>query len=163
MSRHKDPEYQKKYYLANKEKFKAQAAAWKLANPDKVQQSSARRYVKKKDHILQKNKEWQARNKEYIKECARKAYAVAPEKYRAYCNARRKRVRASTPPWVDEKEVQAFYIMAQRLTRCTGIKHHVDHYYPLRGKTSSGLNVPYNLRVIPASINIKKSNNLIQE
>lgn len=163
MGRHKDPDYARKYYQANKQKFIDKASEWKKQNPDKVKASSQRRYVKKKDHILAVNKEWQSRNRDYIRQRARASYAANPEKARALCNARRQREREATPPWVDKNEIVAFYKMAQRLSRCTGIKHHVDHYYPLRGKTSSGLNVPYNLRVIPARINMKKSNNLIQE
>ncbi|HDU5574529.1 TPA: hypothetical protein RFV54_001062 [Klebsiella aerogenes] len=40
----------------------------------------------------------------------------------------------------------------------TGIKWHVDHIIPLKGKSISGLHVWYNLQLIPATINIRKNN-----
>lgn len=45
----------------------------------------------------------------------------------------------------------------------TGIKHHVDHIIPIKGDIICGLNVHYNLRVIPASENMSKSNRYTDE
>ncbi len=47
--------------------------------------------------------------------------------------------------------------------RETGIKHHVDYFYPLQGKTMCGLHVETNLRVIPALDNLRKSNRIVEE
>jgi hypothetical protein len=64
----------------------------------------------------------------------------------------------ATPPWVDLEAIVAFYMIAKGMTEATGIRYSVDHIMPLKGKTSSGLNVPWNLQVIPLLDNIKKGN-----
>lgn len=75
----------------------------------------------------------------------------------------------ATPPWADHKKIAAIYEEAARITKETGIPHHVDHIVPLQGPVATwgpfkgmrivfGLHWEANLRVIPARENVIKGN-----
>ena len=73
--------------------------------------------------------------------------------------AKRRAAKArATPKWASIELIEKIYAQAEMIERRTGIKQHVDHVIPLRGKTVCGLHVPANLQVISAKENIRKSN-----
>ena len=85
---------------------------------------------------------------------------------RAICNAQWYRYHSkkknATPKWLSEghwEQIKLFYQHAKECEMLTGDKYHVDHIIPLNGENVSGLHVPWNLQVLPADINIAKSNN----
>lgn len=94
------------------------------------------------------------------KEKARQsAYAKVNSDYYAYCTAKRRAKKMqATPQWVNYDAIRGVFAKAQRLTEETGIEHHVDHVYPLQGRNVSGLHVADNLQVVPATVNLSKSN-----
>ena len=63
-----------------------------------------------------------------------------------------------TPSWANKSLIKAKYTECKNMTRETGIVHHVDHIFPVRGKNVCGLHTHENLRVITATENLKKSN-----
>lgn len=80
-------------------------------------------------------------------------------------NARTAKRRAAlserTPPWLTREQfaqMQKVYKLAKEIGKTTGEPQHVDHIVPLRGRRVSGLHVPWNLRVVPAVLNIQKGN-----
>ena len=84
----------------------------------------------------------------------------------AHMAKRRATVLQRTPKWLTKEhlaQIVAVYAEAQRLTAETGVKHHVDHVIPLMGKTVCGLHVPWNLRAIPQSENLKKRAQLLDD
>lgn len=81
-----------------------------------------------------------------------------PEKDRAIQASRKARKLQATPAWADREAIAAVYAEADRLTRETGIPHHVDHIVPLQSPVVSGLHVHWNLRPLPAPDNFKKGN-----
>ena len=65
-----------------------------------------------------------------------------------------------TPRWADDAKISAIYQRCARISAETGVIHHVDHIFPLRGKLVSGLHVDANLQILPASENRRKGNRL---
>lgn len=67
------------------------------------------------------------------------------------------RLKAATPSWLTReqlKEMDAVYMVCSWY----GGTHQVDHIVPIGGKVVCGLHVAWNLQVIPALTNQRKSN-----
>lgn len=74
-------------------------------------------------------------------------------------DVRRKRAKElASPVWRNHKLILEIYAHARRLSKMTGIQHHVDHIVPLTSKLVCGLHNEFNLRVIPGDENLKKHN-----
>jgi hypothetical protein len=58
-------------------------------------------------------------------------------------------------------QIAAIYAASAMLTDATGIAHNVDHIIPLQGRLVRGLHVPWNLQIITAEVNRKKSNKVV--
>jgi hypothetical protein len=80
-----------------------------------------------------------------------------PRDHRTRSAVRNERVRRATPAWADRPAIRRIYAEARSVTARTGIAHHVDHVVPIDGITVCGLHVAGNLRVIPASVNVRRS------
>ncbi|MBD1918886.1 MULTISPECIES: hypothetical protein [Cyanophyceae] len=63
-------------------------------------------------------------------------------------------------PWL-EPAIAAIYAQRDEITASTGIPHEVDHIHPVNHPRLCGLTVPWNLQVIPAVENKRKSNRLL--
>lgn len=91
-------------------------------------------------------------------------YARNSDSVRARGNDRKAAIRGTvTPRWADKKAIRAFYLEARRLSKETGVPHHVDHIIPLKGKNVCGLHVENNLRVVRGVDNQRKYNKLDAE
>ena len=96
----------------------------------------------------------------------RKAYRASPEgkaKAKKEKALRVKRNRHATPKWLTKEQKQQIVDIYEHMRDCratTGEDYHVDHIIPLRGENICGLHVPWNLQVLPADVNVSKSNEI---
>lgn len=109
-----------------------------------------------RNDLIVANKKYRANNREKIRTSNRLWASKNPAKLAAKSRARQAGCRIATPPWVDIGAIEALYKEAGRLSAETGVKHSVDHIFPLKGKNFCGLHVPWNLRVLPLLDNIAK-------
>lgn len=124
-------EKKRAYYAANQETHRRRMAENYLANQEKYKARSLK---------------WKAENK---------------DKWNAKCMERYAAKLRACPKWLSEDDrwlIEQAYELAQIRERVCGGKWHIDHIVPLRGNTVSGLHVPWNLQVIPASVNCSKRN-----
>lgn len=140
--------YHKAWSEKNLEAKRLKNKEHRMKNAERISKYKAERYKENKQHILEVQREYEKNNKPRL-------------------SAKRARRRAAqnnaTPDWLTTEDILAidkFYELREELNKLTGVKHHVDHIVPLRGKTVCGLHVPWNLQVIPAVENLSKSNKL---
>lgn len=121
-------------------------------------------------------KTWAQENKEYCRAQVKKSEQKNLGKKRARINAwakdnphkknanearRRAALMNRTPAWLTVDEhwvIEEAYELAALRTKIFGFLWHVDHAIPLRGRRVSGLHVPTNLQVVPATVNLQKYN-----
>lgn len=125
----------------------AAARATKLRRKEKVVEENRLYRFRNRDRIIAYNNEYRAKNRDWFL-----SY------YRGYNATKKAAMRQAMPPWADTARIQSVYDLAHELTQSTGVKHHVDHIVPLISKRVCGLHVPANLRVVPATENLRKGN-----
>lgn len=154
-------------YWSDPEKERAAARLGRMKNPQLHRDASARIYKKSETHLKAVvNRRWRASPecKKWRAEMGRARAALwqkeNPDRANAKAAERRALKILAQPPWVRQEDLVKFYRHAHALTWSTGIRHHVDHVYPLRHKRFTGLHVPANLQVITALENLRKGNRI---
>ena len=140
----------KKYKNKNKEILAIKQKAYKEDNKEKISENRKRYYELNKKTERSTNKAYSAKNRARI-------YAN---------NAKRRAIKLkATPKWLSKDQLEDivdFYEIAQAFRLYTGQEYHVDHIVPLQGENVCGLHVSWNLQIILASENLRKSNKLLQ-
>lgn len=143
------------------------AAKWNKENPERACINSMK-WSKSNPAVVKKNRtQWLAANKDYCrvayKENKKRWINENRDKVRAKDAKRHAAVLQRTPKWLTTehfKEIKQFYTLAKELQWLSEEPLEVDHIVPLQGKIVSGLHVPWNLQVLPKSLNNKKGNRL---
>lgn len=120
----------KTWYLNNRERRRAYWLNWS---------------ADKKSYLKATYAEWAKRNKPRINALIAKRTASK---------------KCATPRWADMSAILAIYREAARLTVETGVRHEVDHIYPLQSDVVCGLHCPANLQILTKTENIRKGNRI---
>lgn len=132
-----------------KESTKTKRLAWQCENKDKLRVYAQRWYTKAIPEVLsKKRKDYREKN---------------PDVFARHSVKRRSSEKAATPLWItneDKEKTKLIYLKRDFINEVTGIKHEVDHIYPIQGKYSCGLHVYWNLRIITATENRRKNNSI---
>jgi hypothetical protein len=134
------------YYKKHKDKYNSKAVEWRKANPEKAKEAHKKYREANKQTRYQHKKQWIEKNR---------------GKVNSYNSFRHSQKKQRTPVWLtdmDKLKIQCLYQLAAMYSKESGEEWHVDHFVPLQGENVSGLHVPWNLRVIPASVNLRKYN-----
>lgn len=176
------------WYAANRERDLQQGEKWRKENMAHVATAARRRRKSNperyREHVRQYKKrnplmiaayeeatkparreyrrKWYAKNLETKRAQNRQWAKNNPAKHAAICAARRAARLQATPAWADRKAIALIYVEARKVSADTGVLHHVDHFYPLRGRTVCGLHVEGNLRVLRAEENWRKSSRMVE-
>jgi len=151
-------EYQRAYREANAVKIAERNRAYYEANAAKVAEYQRAYREANAVKIAERDRAYREANAVKIAERNRAYYEANPHLVNAQTARRRAAQLQRTVAWSDAVAIATLYEIAARVSRCTGIKHHVDHVVPLQGRKVSGLHVPLNLRVVPAPLNLRKNN-----
>jgi hypothetical protein len=134
---------------------------WRAKNPQKVKHHNDTQHINHAEKLAARARKYYAENAEELR-LKKQKYQRNNLHIYAKSGAKRKAAKLQrTPAWltdIDFERIGNEYKLAALLTKVTGSSWHVDHIIPLQGKMVSGLHVPSNLRVLPATENIRKSN-----
>jgi 5-methylcytosine-specific restriction endonuclease McrA len=156
----------------NPEKVKQASQAWKRANRERTRASAASWARNNREKLNKLRKEYYWQNPEKARAVARYFYRVHSEKRKEYRkqhyesnrqiyieNARRRQQKYRAFPMTEIEKMMCknYYLIARELTEQTGIKHEVDHIWPI---SKGGPHLPWNLQVLTKEENRKKSNKI---
>lgn len=122
------------------------------ANADAHREHARQYWRAKKD-----DPEWREKDRQRVREGLARDREQRPEYWRARARARDAQKAGATPQWLtDEQQAAIIAIYQDAASRDT--PHHVDHIIPLNHPDVCGLHVPWNLQVLTAEENLRKSN-----
>src|SRR5260370_28312796 len=152
----------RKWRAANGEKAREATRRWRMENPGAEVESKERWRQENYGKVLQANKEYRERQGGKLKELDRQRNSAWREQNRGKRRGnhahRKATIIRATPKWADREKIAEFYAAADFLGMVTSEWYHVDHIVPLRSRKVCGLHTEQNLQVLPASVNLRKSN-----
>jgi hypothetical protein len=151
-------EYTRRWTEQNPERKKESERRWRAQNSERKNKSRRLWREQNPERKKESERHWRAQNSERDKENHRRWYEQNPGKRNAYAAKRRSAERQAIAHWADLDAIKQIYAEAAELTKSTGIRHEVDHIYPLQSEYMCGLHVETNLQILTQSENASKKN-----
>jgi|9_EtaG_2_1085328.scaffolds.fasta_scaffold21545_2 hypothetical protein len=131
---------------------------WYKNNIEQHSNTSNRNYNKNKERYNERSTKWYKNNKAKHIELMCKHRENNRGWYRDYWAKRRALLMKSIPDFVigcdiESKRIKDTYELCTRITKATGIEHHVDHMIPL---SKGGWHWSANLQILTAHENVTK-------
>ena len=132
-----------------------------ICKPCAIKKTRLHYSLRDRDERLEVKRAWQNKNREHVNLYNDSWRKSNPHQHAARQAERRATKNKATPIWLSEDQRRAtkdIYKLAKKLETLFGVKYHVDHIVPLKGENICGLHVPWNLQILEASLNLRKSN-----
>ena len=151
----------KQHYEKNKQHFSEYRKQWRLDNIQQLTDQARVYYAENKKRIRQSQKKYAEVNSAAAVKRASLWSKNNTSAVLAKNVKRRARIAKAIPKWYgefDELVWKEAARLVQLRTTITGVKWHADHIIPIHCTTASGFHIANNCQVIPAILNIRKSN-----
>lgn len=145
----------KERYDKKREEILLQKKSYRLNNLEKIKESQTLYREQNNEFCRERDKKYYYSNLEYNR--ARK---------QSTSMKRRSKKLNAIAPWMtkdEESKIRSLYKISKKISKSTGIDHHVDHIIPLVSEYVCGLHTITNLRIIPKIDNLRKGNKLIED
>ena len=152
---------QKAWKKENREAVNYKARNWARQNPEKTSTSTKRWRAANAENVRVKRLEWKRRNagknRASAKIYRKKNLSLVREKDRALSAKKRAARQDALVPLSKEQEkvISSVYLARSRISACLNLPFHVDHIIPI---SRGGKHTPSNLQILPAAVNLQKSN-----
>jgi len=146
-----------KYYQEHKLEKAEYIAKYYQEHKAEITEYMAKYRQENKAEIAEYKTKYRQEHKAKIAEYDAKYYQENKDQRGARSTKRRANKLNQTPSNANLNKIAKFYSKAQKLSKQTNIKYHVDHIIPL---SKGGLHHENNLQVITATQNLQKSNKL---
>jgi hypothetical protein len=158
---------EKTRYSNNREKILLQKQEYYFNNKDTLLEKHKEYYISNRDILLKQKQKYYLENladcKLVRKIWRERKYLEDSSFYIKQYLKRRLHIGQASPSWANQDSINHIYSERDRISKKTGIIHHVDHVIPLKGKLVSGLHVETNLRIITAKENLQKQAKFIED
>jgi hypothetical protein len=152
----------KQHYINNREEHVKRAREWNVKNKERYNENRRRWAHQNTAKLVETNRAWYNKNLKKARQLYRRKYHNWKVKNGGKLTAKRARRRAkelkAKAAWLNQEKIAAIYKEAVKKTQQTGVKHHVDHIFPLKSDWLCGLHVETNLQVLTYKENLAKGN-----